>query len=319
MPFLIKNGYQKNTLYVEKHQQVDYWRDFICQEFVQLDCTPLDTEMFSGEIRGGLNYGQLSISEVICDAQTVTRTRQQISRANEANFLISFQLQQQGLVKQNGREAILSPGSFVLYDSSEPYSLNFNQRFHQLIVQMPKAVLSQYLINPEQYTAVAVSGQDGIGMVLNNFIYSLVMQHQQLDSIHSELADNLLNMIAMAYSSSLMCQQIKPQSYVREALVNRIKHYIECNYASPQLSNQRIADTHGISLRYLYKLFHNQEIGLHQLIMHKRMEKSKSLLLDAKYTNCSLENISYVVGFTSSAHFSRAFKNFFGASPSDFR
>ena len=319
MNFLINSGYQKKTQDVDEKHRIDYWREYICQEFVKLDCENSSMDSFEGEIRGGLNLGELRFSEVSADPQIVTRTKAQIACSNDDDFLISFQLSQNGLVKQNGRHAIITPGDFVLYDSTEPYTLDFNRRFHQLILQMPKRVLNQYLSNPEQYTAVTISGNDGIGAVLSEFVFSLVREYQQLDPVHPALADNLLNMIAMAISSSVLCQQLKQQSCSKNILKIKVLHFIENNYSNHQLSNQDIADAHGISLRYLYKLFHQHEVSLHQLIQQKRLEKSRELLKNSSYANCNLDNLSYSVGFISSAHFSRAFKKYFGICPSDFR
>jgi AraC-like DNA-binding protein len=319
MSFLINDGYKKMTLDVASYERIDYWREQICHEFVQLDCEPLNKDRFHGEIRGGLNFGLLSVSEVQGEAQIVTRTKQQIAHSSEAYFLMSFQLFQQGVVKQNGREAILQPGSFTLYDSSEPYSLTFEKEFHQLIIQMPKHVLSRYLISPEKYTAVALSGNGGIGAVLSHFIFSLVKEYKELDAIHPELIENFLNMIAMAYSCSVMHNKLKKKALSKDALVERVLSYIENNYANHQLSNQHIADAHGISLRYLYKLFQKQEHTIHQIIQKRRLMMSRQLLQEDSKFDFSLDNLSYAVGFTSSSHFSRAFKDYFGECPRDFR
>ncbi len=51
------------------------------------------------------------------------RSKRQIAKSTEADFLISFQIENQGLIRQNGREALLTPSSYAMYDSTQPYSL----------------------------------------------------------------------------------------------------------------------------------------------------------------------------------------------------
>ena len=122
MSFLIGDGYHKTTSDVPDRESFTYWRDLICDEFVQLDCEPVVEGDFKGELRGGGSVSDLRFSEVITDPQKVIRSRRRIAQSTEEEFLISFQVAQQGVVRQSNREAILQPGSFALYDSTEPYT-----------------------------------------------------------------------------------------------------------------------------------------------------------------------------------------------------
>lgn len=319
MSFIVLDGYQKTTVELPKKDQFSFWREAICDEFSHLDCKQIGEGEFNGEIRGGMGIPNLSFAEVISDPQYVERSKHQIARSSEANFFISFQLAKQGLVRQAGREALLKPGHFALYDSARPYSLTFNERFHQFIVQMPYEVLSRHLVNPEQYTAIPMSGESGLGAVLTQFIFSLVREVNSAQKVPAELSENLVNMIAMAFSSSVMLEQLGDQSVVRDSLKQRILQYIDNNLCDPSLTNQCIADAQGISTRYLHKLFQGEEETLHALILNRRLEKGRHLLQDVNYAGHSIEQVAYSLGFVSPSHFSRSFKKHFGASPSDHR
>ncbi len=316
---LIRGGYEKRTAECAEHQRFDYWRDLVCDEFVQLECEPLRSSVFDGSIRGGVGVSNVQFSEVISDPQLVTRSKRQIAKSAEADFLISFQLKEQGVVRQAGREAILKPGSFALYDSTEPYTLEFKEPFHQLVVQMPKEVLSRHLLHPEKFTAIPISGDSGLGSVLTNFVFSLVHEIQHLDQAPEHLSENLVNMIAMAFSSSLMLDHSASQCAANAALKQRVKHYIDNNLHDPKLTNKSIAHAQGISVRYLSKLFQDDEESIHNLIMHKRLSQAHQLLCNPQYNGHSVERIAYSLGFISPSHFSRAFKKHYKISPSELR
>ena len=319
MANLISSGYRKKTSALRKRDRLDFWRDIICDEFVQLDCQKVQTGDFRGELHGGIGISDLRFSEVIADPQFVVRSRRQIAKSTEADFLISFQIEQRGLIRQSGREALLTPGSFALYDSTQPYSLTFKERFHQFVLQMPKDVLSRHLINPEQYTAIPISGRSGLGAVLSNFIFSLARELQNVRQAPEELSENLVEMIAMAFSSSMLLEQVGTHSIVRKSLHTRIRHYIDHNLCDPLLSNSQIAHAVGISVRYLHKLFEDEAETIHALILRKRLEKARELLHDPAYAGHSIEQIAYATGFSSAPHFSRSFKKHFGLNPSDAR
>ena len=319
MEFIIPGGYTKTTDSNEVSESFDYWREVICDEFVNLDCEKCQPGDFQGALRGGMSMADLRFSEVITDPQIVQRSKRQIARSTEEDFLISFQIAQQGSVRQDGREAVLQPGDFALYDSTRPYTLSFTERFHQLVVQMPKTVLSRHLLEPEKFTAVSISGRTGLGAVLSNFMFSIASELYNVQDAPDEFSENLVNMIALAFSSSVMLEQGEGRSLAREAIKRRVRQYIENNLCNPDLSNAQIADAQRISTRYLHKLFEDEDQTIHSLILDKRMEKARDMLTNPAYAAHSIESIAYNIGFASGAHFSRAFKKHFDQNPSDVR
>ena len=93
MSFLISDGYKKNTTNLKVEERFDYWREIICDEFVKLDCENIADGDFIGELRGGVAVGNLQFSEVMSNPQLVERSKSQISKSTEADFLISFQIE----------------------------------------------------------------------------------------------------------------------------------------------------------------------------------------------------------------------------------
>ena len=319
MERLISSGYVKGTAELKGEDRIAFWRDIICDEFVRLDFDSAARELFSGELRGGVGFPEVSFAEVVSNQQVVKRSKSKIAAAPEEAFLISFQLESEGVVRQNGREALLTPGSFALYDSTQPYTLTFDKSFHQLVVQMPREVLSRHLFQPEKYTAIAINGRSGLGAVVTQFLLSLVREVQQIQQHPEGISDNLVNLIAMALSSTVMLDSGVQSNAAREALKRRVLHYVESNLGDPALTNDRIAQAQGISVRYLHKLFQSEAVSLHHLIRNKRLERARALLGNPEYVGHSIERIAYSMGFASAAHFSRAFRQTFGCSPSAYR
>lgn len=315
---ILTGGYSKGTHDLEERDRQEFWRDVICEEFVRLDCDRLSGD-FQGQLCGGTGVGELQFSEVVADPHYVERSKRQIAKYSEADFLISFQLEKRGVVRQNGREALLTPGTFALYDSTQPYTLTFGERFHQLVIQMPKDVLSRHLMDPEEYTAIPISGHSGLGAVLSDFVFSLAREMNAADTVPDELSENLVNMMAIAFSSSVMLSHVSDHTIVRETRKRRIRQYIENNLCNPNLTNHQIADAHHISVRYLHKLFDDEVETVHAMILNKRLERARKLLNDPAHAEQSIVRIAMSAGFQNAAHFSSAFKKRYGMSPSDVR
>ena len=114
------------TASVEPTQRIAFWTDLVCDTYVQLECdAPAGQGAIDGEIVAD-RLATLELSRVTATAQTVRRTPARISRASEDYFLVSIQTQGQGVVSQDGRDAVLAPGDFALYDSTRPYTLRFD-------------------------------------------------------------------------------------------------------------------------------------------------------------------------------------------------
>ncbi len=321
MNFIIDKGYEHCVEPLHGQSRWEYWCDVVSDEYVNLECDSPEQEIssnFQGSLRGGIGVGRVRFSEVIADGQYVNRTRRQIAKSKEDDFLISFQVADKCIVKQFGREALLTPGSFALYDSTSEYSLSFAKPFHQIVLQMPREVLSRHLMDPERYTAVPIRATEGMGLILKDFLYSLVRELcVNEDPINDQLANNLINMIALTFSSSVMTSGLIEADCVREALIRRIRQFIDNNLFDSALNNSRIAESQGISVRYLHKVFESEPESVHELILDKRLRAAKSILSDDQVSRPSLESLADHVGFSSAAHFSRAFKEKFGICPSD--
>src|ERR1700716_1823028 len=99
-----------STSAVDESRAFEYWRDLICDTFVQLSAAPTREGSFAGQIVHA-NLAAFEISTVRAGGQRVRRTPQLIRRAGEEYLLASVQLNGQGRVEQDGRVAVLDPGS----------------------------------------------------------------------------------------------------------------------------------------------------------------------------------------------------------------
>ncbi len=97
--------------------------------------------------------------------------------------------------------------------------------------------------------------------------------------------------------------------------VDRAKLIIQDRHQYGITINQ-VANRLNISRAYLRNLFYEQEgISPQEYLMRLRMERAAKLLAES----FSISEISYAVGYGDSLQFSRAFRRFYGVSPSAYR
>ena len=68
---------------------------------------------------------------------------------------------------------ICIPGDFVIYDSTRPYFLHFDQPFRHVVLQIPYESLAEQFVRPENITARRVSAQTAVGALASQFIQSV--------------------------------------------------------------------------------------------------------------------------------------------------
>ena len=65
------------------------------------------------------------------------------------------------------------------------------------------------------------------------------------------------------------------------------------------------------------KLFNNEfGCGIYEYVLRVRMEKARELIADP---NIKIQSIAQMLGYSDNNYFSKAFRNFFKISPSDYR
>jgi len=301
---------------IEATRRLDYWRDMISSTFVALDCDSPVRRAFSGSLE--INSLQdVRFSRVVSDAQHVVRSRQRIRQSPDDFFLISVQCEGSGVVSQEDRVALLGVGDFALYDATQPYELHFDGAFEQLVLRIPRRYLSRRIACPERLTAVAFRAARGSTAVVSDFMVQVYRQLDQFEPrclapMHQALVDLVVTGLSGTLTDGLPTAN-------RLVMHQRIKSFVELHLSDCSLDCQRVAATFGISLRYLNKLFEEDELPLSEWIWSRRLEKARTAVECSSVTGQSITQIAYDWGFKDPAHFSRAFRARYGSTPSSFR
>lgn len=101
--------------------------------------------------------------------------------------------------------------------------------------------------------------------------------------------------------------------------MNAIKSDIEAGLADRALSARQIADRHGISLRYLQKLFEDEQTTFSEFVLQRRLDRALRMLQSTEDLEISISEIAFGVGFGDLSYFNRTFRRRFGAAPRDVR
>ena len=123
--------------------------------------------------------------------------------------------------------------------------------------------------------------------------------------------------LARAVIATVGQVEVARNDVANEALVTRIEAYVQQHLADPALSPGSIAHAHQISVRQLYKLWSERELGLAEWIMRGRLEGARHDI--AKGGSPGIAAVARQWGFTDPTHFGRRFRAAYGLSPREWR
>ena len=305
---------------VGSDERVSYWVDMICSTYVKLECDPVADLRPSFE--GAIEHHQLpglELSVVRSGPQTVLRTASAIARDPEGCFLIATQTRGHGMVEQDGRETLMSPGEFSIYDSKRPYTLRFSEDFEEVVLKVRGDALRTLVSDAEALTATKVCGTSGPGRILHGMLQAL---RGDLDSLPptaaSAMGESLLSLVAAGLGTLQGAPRVE-SSALKAYHLERIRRHIDEHLHEPSLTVEAVAMQLGMSVSHLHRLFANEPQSPAQYLWNRRMERCSRDLLDPRLAARPVSEIGYRWGFNDAAHFSRSFRERFGCPPREWR
>lgn len=269
---------------------------------------PLRTEMTAYRGRS-LHFAQLVFSPHTTTSAGGKRTDR---------LLLSLQKEGEVEVTQDGRRSVVQPGEFFVLAPGRRFQITTGtMRAHSIYIPMDR--MRTLMPNVEDVTALAVSGDTGIGAVFRAALDEIFQLAPHLkESEADQFADAVPHLLTAALSSLRADHDVAP-AHIKQLHCDRIRRFVLENLSDSDLSASRVAEAVGVSERYVYKLFADGDLALMKWIWRERLERCRSELADAGRQDRRIGEIAYGWGFNDLAHFSRSFKERYGCSPRDFR
>lgn len=292
--------------------RLDVWRDLIREHFVALDIHA-DRDAFAGAVRTS-GIGHLKVASVRSGTQGCSRTPGLARRDPDAFLQVGLIARGAARVAQDGREAVLGPGDFAVYETDRPFHWGLRGDWELLVFTWPRAAIALGGGASQQLTARTLSGRDGLGAIVGRMLGDLVAAPPDLSAAGGvRLADEVAELVTTVAGEHL---SPAPPTRTADDLLRRIDAYVLEHLADPDLGPTGIAAAHFVSTRHLHRLFAGREDTVTQRIQRLRLERCRRDLLDP---HVSVTDVSRRWGFTDLATFSRAFRATFGLSPSEWR
>jgi AraC-like DNA-binding protein len=241
--------------------------------------------------------------------------------ASQTQECVAFAIQREGVAwfEYSDRPTkYVTPGRLFVTDQSAPYLYHARGANASSSIEMEYGDLG-LPIDVTRRAAARLPASPLYDLVTDH----LLALHRDLDQI--ELDPAALSVIAattdllraLVASASDLPQYARPA--IAEALMPMILAYVRQHLREPNLTPQRIARHHNISLRYLYKLCAHADIRLMDSVMQQRLQGARQDLSRPDHNTKTIATIAHHWGFKDSRHFSARFRQSYGLSPREWR
>lgn len=296
-------------------QRLDYWVGAITEGFLAMDASGSRKD-FHGELRSA-PLGRIGVNWVQASAQEVWRTRRGIARGrSEQFFYLLGNMDTPWTVAQDGREALMRPGEFVLVDSRRPYRFGFGHGPTTVSLELPLAWVTHWVAEPEAHTARPF-GHDAPGWAaaLAAFAREWRPEMASAPPLPASLLEDQLGALL-----SLACgPQALRQALASTALADRVRAVLRQRLAEPGLTATDVATCLGCSVRSIHRAMSGAGTTFAQALMTERMTIAKQMLDNAALRRVSAGEIGRRVGLLDPSHFSRSCRRLLGHTPSALR
>lgn len=216
---------------------------------------------------------------------------------NRPTYAISFCKNGKITYRHNGKQYISQPNNAVIIPRGASYELYQNEDGVFPVINF---------ICTEQFT------DDFIVIPLGN-TKKYLDEYKEIRQLEASPYSRL-KMMSAFYT---MLEQLVNEPKINNPHLTYAIRYINENIDDTSLSNVTISQEIGISEVYFRKLFkENYSISPQQYIIEARNKKSSQLLRE---TTMTVSDIAACCGFSGVYCFCRAFKQYFGLTPTEYR
>jgi AraC-like DNA-binding protein len=212
-----------------------------------------------------------------------------------------------------GRRVQLGQGDLVLVDGARAMRLELEPGYRQVMFELPREVLQRRYATLLPLAGIRLQREHAPHALLFRSLETIATELEHLPPEQgARLLDPVIGLVG-ALASEVPLEDSRAERTFARACAD-----LEAHLPDPDLNAVTLAQRQGISRRHLDAIFRARGLSPERLIWTRRLERARDELASAAADRHCID-IALAWGFSSQAHFSRAFRAQYGVSPSEFR
>jgi AraC-like DNA-binding protein len=291
-------------------KQIQCWSEALTDLCGQFDVDPLEASSLEARI----NYttvSQLKLCQIEASQHRIAHTISRTKLSEHPFVKILFQTYGISYFEQEGRHIELMPGDCLAYDVSRPHTIVSPSLTRHEVVIVPKELLRERGFRLAKMSPCKLSARTGTGRIAYDFVHAAFDEATKLSPYNATVvADSLIELLLLPLrEADTAFDRVGP-----EAMYIRAQAFIREHLRDPELCIDRISSALGCTKRYLHMLFSDRGMTVSDYIWRARLQHCRQEL--ETQAGKTITDVAFSWGFSSSSHFSRVFRKYFGVVPS---
>jgi len=291
-------------------KQIQIWSDALTDLCGQFDVDTLEASSLEGRI----NYttvSQLKLCQIEASQHRLAHTTSRAKLSEHRFVKILFQTYGISHFEQAGRRIDIMPGDCLAYDVSCPHTIVSPSLTRHEVVIVPKELLRERGFHTAKMSPCKLSARNGTGRIAYDFVHAAFDEATKLSPYNATgVADSLIDLLLLPLrEAGTAIDRAGP-----EAMYIRAQAFIREHLRDPDLCIDQIAAALGCTKRYLHMLFSDRGMTVSDYIWNARLQNCRHEL--ETQGGKTITDVAFSWGFSSSSHFSRVFRRYFGVVPS---
>src|SRR5215471_12497379 len=236
------------------------------------------------------------------------------------DLFLGLNLAGRSIAVQRSREVALEAGDAVfLSHDAGPFALIRPTPVRFVGLRVPRRALAPLLGERNRPAMQLIARETPALALVGAYVRAITSAPVLASAEAAELAArHLRDLVALCAGATREAAE-EARGGVRAARLVAMKSDIAALLADEALTVATLAARHGVTPRYVHKLFESEGVTYTQFVLRQRLERAHRMLRDSEFAQHTIASIAYDVGFGDLSYFNRMFRRRFGATPSDVR
>ncbi|HAP14080.1 MAG TPA: hypothetical protein DCR50_25145 [Afipia sp.] len=296
------------------------WRDIWLEQLGAAEIKHADDKPFATSSRNVM-LGNLGVSRFSTTTNHYVRTRKHVANDRDDIYIGFYRSPKPQIWSAGNRDLAMKNGSVMAYNIAQPCSSFTDGVTSWVMASIPRAQILKVVPHADDRSVTALDRSDPIVRHLEHTIDFLL----NADEVHEspplmQHAETMLaDLIALALGARGDEAQVAQTRGLRAARLRELLSIIEARFADPSLSPAAIAESLGLSDRYVRDLLFESGETFSERVLELRLQKARAMLSDLRFDRLKVSDIALPSGFNEVTYFNRCFRARFGCSPTQYR
>jgi AraC-like DNA-binding protein len=222
--------------------------------------------------------------------------------------------------KHGAQEVMLGDGDAVLVSLADLYRFTHRPPGGLLALRVPRGQIAPLVTGVDDLCYRRIPGSvPAVRFLLDYVKVAKGEQWIGCPELQHLFVRHVHDLMALAVGATRDAAALSKGGGLRAARLNAIKQDIARNIDLPDLSVKDLAARHGLTPRFVQRLFETEGATFTEYVVRQRLARAHRMLSDPGREGDKISAIAWDCGFGDVSHFNHVFRRRYGLAPSDVR